>query len=120
MSIADVAGRLFRSPNRLDMPIGDLMHLLSCERRRLAIEYAVDTDDSFALRDLADWVAKQEFEAPETSDRQAVYITVYQNHLEKLIEAGAIRRAGHNRYARGSNAQQLLDVIERVGEVLEG
>lgn len=74
-------------------------HLLQNERRRLVIRYlrdaAPDAEDGRVwMRDVAEQVAAWEHDTTvarlSSTQRQRVYIPLYQNHLPKLDDAGVI------------------------------
>ena len=73
----------------------DVFHILQTKRRRIVLRYFRTADGPVRLRDLAEHVAAREHDvtvAEVTSDqRQRVYISLYQNHLPKLDEAGGVR-----------------------------
>ncbi|ELY44541.1 DUF7344 domain-containing protein [Natronorubrum sulfidifaciens] len=72
----------------------EIFHLLQNERRRLVLRYLRDTDGPVRMRDIAEQVAAWEHEttveALTSTQRQRVYIPLYQSHLSKLDKAGII------------------------------
>lgn len=68
-------------------------HLLSNERRRSVIQ-VVDEYGSIGLSELAERVASKEYNKPvdrlDSQERKRVYISLYQCHLPKMDDAGAI------------------------------
>jgi hypothetical protein len=74
----------------LDLVFG----ILKNSRRRLVLEYLQDTDQEVTLSDLAEHIAAIENDTtPErltSSERKRVYVGLYQCHLPKMDDAGAI------------------------------
>lgn len=72
----------------------EIFHLLQNERRRLVLRYLRDTEGPVRMRDVAEQVAAWEHETTveelTSTQRQRVYIPLYQSHLTKLDEAGVI------------------------------
>lgn len=72
----------------------DIFHILQTNRRRDTIEYLLEKDDIVKMRDVAEYVAAKENETTvarlTSTQRQRVYIPLYQSHLPKLDEEGII------------------------------
>ncbi|TMT85762.1 hypothetical protein E2L06_03810 [Haloterrigena sp. H1] len=72
----------------------EIFHLLQNERRRMVLRYLRDTDSPVRMRDVAEQVAAWEHDTTveelTSTQRQRVYIPLYQSHLSKLDEAGLI------------------------------
>ena len=87
---ADSAGESSAVPFCKD----ELFHLLQNERRRMVLRYLRDTDGPVRMRDVAEQVAAWEHDTTverlTSTQRQRVYIPLYQSHLSKLDEAGII------------------------------
>ena len=68
----------------------DRFHVLQTSRRRDAMRYLDQASEPVEVRELAEWVASREHgtdvEALDSSQRQRVYISLYQTHLPKLDE----------------------------------
>lgn len=66
----------------------DLFHILSNQRRRYVLHYLTDCESPVEMRNLtnqvAAWEHKTTVEALNSTQRQRVYIPLYQNHLPKL------------------------------------
>lgn len=66
----------------------EIFHILQTNRRRAVIRYLLDKEDSVKMRDLAELIAAKEHETTVTAltstQRQRVYIPLYQEHLPKL------------------------------------
>ncbi len=100
-------------------------HLLQNERRRLVIRYLREADsDSDAedgrvwMRDVAEQVAAWEHDTTvaqlSSTERQRVYIPLYQNHLPKLDEAGVID------YDQSRGVVVPTERVDRLAEFVEG
>ncbi|WP_254529086.1 DUF7344 domain-containing protein [Natrinema gelatinilyticum] len=72
----------------------DIFHLLQNERRRLVLRYLRGTEGPVRMRDVAEQVAAWEHDTTveelTSTQRQRVYIPLYQSHLSKLDEVGVI------------------------------
>ncbi|MFA9415100.1 hypothetical protein [Natrinema sp. HArc-T2] len=72
----------------------EIFHLLQNERRRMVLRYLRGTEDPVRMRDIAEQVAAWEHDTTveelTSTQRQRVYIPLYQSHLSKLDEAGLI------------------------------
>ena len=96
-------------------------HLLQTERRRSVIEYLRDaeTDDDghVWMRDIAEQVAAWENDTSvaqlSSTERQRVYIPLYQNHLPKLDEAGVIE------YNQSRGTVTPTDRVDELAEYLD-
>lgn len=77
-------------PPRLD----EIFGVLQNERRRLILRYLDEHDGETAIGDLAEHVAAIENDIPRaelrSKQRKRVYISLYQSHLPKLDDAGAV------------------------------
>ncbi|ADB62940.1 hypothetical protein Htur_4111 (plasmid) [Haloterrigena turkmenica DSM 5511] len=74
----------------------DAFHLLQTNRRRESIRYLLDHEDERAvrMRDIAEHIAAKEHDTTvkqlTSTQRQRVYIPLYQSHLPKLDKKGII------------------------------
>ncbi|WP_192918569.1 DUF7344 domain-containing protein [Salinigranum salinum] len=72
----------------------EIFHLLQNQRRRQVLRRLRDVEDRVAMGDLAEQVAAWEHdttvEALTSSERQRVYIALYQRHLPKLDDMDVI------------------------------
>ena len=72
----------------------DLFHLLQNHRRRAVIRYLQGRSGAVRMRDIAEQVAAWEHDTTlaelTSTQRQRVYIALYQSHLDTLAEAGVI------------------------------
>lgn len=73
---------------------GDIFHLLQTSRRRETLRYLLEASGPVEMRDVAEHVAAREHETTvgqlRSSQRQRVYIPLYQSHLPKLDKHGVI------------------------------
>ena len=71
-----------------DLSNDDRFHILSNQRRRYVLYYLTECEGPVEMRKLTDQVAAWEhettIEALNSTQRQRVYIPLYQNHLPKL------------------------------------
>jgi hypothetical protein len=76
------------------LPTDDLFHLLQNSRRRAVLRYLRGREGPVRMRDVAEQVAAWEHGTTvarlTSEERQRVYITLYQSHLDTLAEAGVI------------------------------
>ncbi|MFC5973846.1 hypothetical protein ACFPYI_21190 [Halomarina salina] len=72
----------------------DLFHLLQNERRRRAVQYLLEQDESVDMGSIAEHIAALENDITvaelSSAQRKRVYVGLYQCHLPKLDEAGVI------------------------------
>ena len=72
----------------------EMFHLLQTERRRAVLRYLQGCDEPVRMRDVAEQVAAWEHDTTvaglTSTERQRVYIALYQSHLPKLDKAGVI------------------------------
>lgn len=72
----------------------DIFHILQTNRRRDAISYLLDREGPVKMSDIAEHVSAKEHETTvaelTSTQRQRVYIPLYQSHLPKLDETGVI------------------------------
>ncbi|SEP90069.1 DUF7344 domain-containing protein [Natrinema salaciae] len=77
-----------------DLSLDDIYHLLQTKRRRDVLRYLRDAEGPVRLRELAEQIAAWEqgttVEHLRSSDRQRVYISLYQSHLPKLDNHGIV------------------------------
>lgn len=71
-----------------------MFHLLQNERRRLTLEYLQGTEGVVDMREIVENVAAVEYDTQvkqlSSTERQRVYIALYQSHLPKLADSGVI------------------------------
>ncbi|WP_231189783.1 hypothetical protein [Haladaptatus sp. DYF46] len=87
-------------------------HLLQNERRRNVLRYLHDVEGKVSMRDIAEQVAAWEndstVQAITSSERQRVYIPLYQSHLPKLDEEGIIEYDQSRGTVRKTDAADVL------------
>lgn len=81
-------------PNIEELSTDRIFHLLQNERRRATLRYLQDTDGVVDMRDIVEHVAAEEYDTDvrslSSTERQRVYIALYQSHLPKLADSGVI------------------------------
>lgn len=96
----------------------EIFHLLQTSRRRDALRYLKEHDDQVRMRDLTDQVAAWEndttVEGLSSTQRQRVYIPLYQTHLPKLDEAGVIE------YDQSRGTVERLPLADELDPYIEG
>ncbi|GAA0239654.1 hypothetical protein ACFFQF_30065 [Haladaptatus pallidirubidus] len=92
ISQTELAVRLDDSEQTIEKD--DLFHLLQASRRRSALIYLRERNEPVSLGELAEHVAAWENNKSTaelvSKERQNVYISLYQCHLDKLAEHGII------------------------------
>jgi hypothetical protein len=77
-----------------DLALDRIFGVLKNQRRRQVLEYLGTTDGQASLSDLSEQIAAWENDkAPRmisSSERKRVYVGLYQSHLPKMDDAGAI------------------------------
>jgi hypothetical protein len=99
------------------LPKDDLFHLLQNERRRNVLRYLRGRDEPVRMRDVAEQVAAWEHDTTveqlSSDQRQRVYISLYQSHLDTLDDAGVI---DYNQPRGVVTPTPLVDDIARYAE----
>ncbi|MGA9402972.1 DUF7344 domain-containing protein [Haladaptatus sp.] len=94
-----------------------IYHLLQNERRRYVLRYLHGSDGQESMRDIAEQVAAWEndstVQAITSSERQRVYIPLYQSHLPKLDEEGIIE------YDQSRGTVEKTDMADVLYDYLE-
>lgn len=94
-----------------------IYHLLQNERRRYVLRYLHGSDEQESMRDIAEQVAAWEnnstVQAITSSERQRVYIPLYQSHLPKLDEEGIIE------YDQSRGTVEKTDMADVLYDYLE-
>lgn len=93
----------------------DIFTVLSNERRRYVLEYLKrHPDRTVELRELVEYVAEQEYDAPiaevDSGQRKATYAALRQTHLPKLYEYGVVeydRQRGEVELTEQASAVQV-------------
>lgn len=128
MSILD---RVFGDDQRtftgqLKIDADDIFHLLSSTRRRhiLAIVSDLDPGETITVRELSRHIAFIEndygrVEEVTGSDRKTVYVSLWQSHLEKMADHGAIEfDAGRSTVGASSITDDLSSAMRDVEQLL--
>lgn len=94
----------------------EVFGVLKCERRRLAIRVLDEADRPLPLGELAEAVAAREagttVGALSSAKRKNVYTALYQSHLSKLKETGAVEYIdGRDAIRAGPNAGVFLEYL---------
>lgn len=81
-------------PDEPDLGPDEIFHILQNDRRRGVLRYLQGRHEPVRMRDVAEQVAAWEHDTTvqglSSTQRQRVYIPLYQSHLPKLDEAGVI------------------------------
>ncbi|RQG99364.1 DUF7344 domain-containing protein [Natrarchaeobius oligotrophus] len=105
-----------RPESERELSEDEIFHLLQNERRRLVLRYLRDVDEAVRMRDVAEQVAAWEHETTveelTSTQRQRVYIPLYQSHLSKLDEAGVIE------YQKNRGIVERKPLADRVDQYL--
>lgn len=95
----------------------EIFHLLQNERRRMVLRYLRGTEGPVRMRDVAEQVAAWEHDTTveelTSTQRQRVYIPLYQSHLSKLDEAGLID------YQQNRGIVERKPLADRVDQYLQ-
>lgn len=100
-----------------EIDVDDALSLIATERRRLAIRFAIeDSDGVFDLVDVVRYITTYQYGTDYTSsERKRVYISLYQSHMPKLVEAGVLGRIddgdGHT-FRVEESARPLYDLLD--------
>jgi len=118
MSILDSARDLIQPDTGTECTLDadTVWECLRNERRRLVITHIADLDneDGIQKSDLAETIARHENGGEyDYRDRQAVYVALHQNHLERLADHGIVTIT-RGRVAPGPNCRALAHVIQLV------
>lgn len=83
-----------QSPETQPLSEDEIFHILQTNRRRAVISYLLDRDGPIKMGDITEYVTARENETTveniSSTQRQRVYIPLYQSHLPKLEEKGLI------------------------------
>lgn len=90
-----------------------MFHLLQNERRRLTLEYLQGTEGVVDMRDIVENVAAVEYDTEveqlSSTERQRVYIALYQSHLPKLADSGVIEYDQSRGWVKRTELADALD-----------
>ena len=98
------------------LPLDVIFDLLANERRRRVVRYLLAESESTTLGELAEHIAAIENDKPQSAlsstERKRVYISLYQGHLPKLDDAGAIEFDENRKTVEvGSTLDQLASYL---------
>lgn len=95
-------------------------HLLSSSRRRLILEVLLEQGDGFDIGELATEVARLESKNRDVSGthRKTVYISLYQTHVDKLVEVDVLARDDDGSLSRGTHLEELYEMHVAAATVL--
>lgn len=101
------------------LELDHVFEALAHPRRRYLL-YALQEDAERSLQDLAAMVAAWEqdvpLEAVTDDEAESVYVTLYHNHVPKLVEDGIVDFVEATETIRpAGNAEQVLSVLENAG-----
>lgn len=119
-----LTGRLtggFGGPTATGIDRDTAFSVMGNARRRTVIQYVagVSDDREIHLHDLTEAVAADEYGGDyDATERKAVYIGLYQAHMDRLVSAGVVREERTNVFYKGQNAEALAQGIEKVCEVI--
>ena len=104
-----------------NLSLDDIYHLLQTKRRRDVLRYLRDAEEPVRIRELAEQIAAWEAETAvdklNSSQRQRVYISLYQSHLPKLDNHGIVDYdKDRGRVEATPLTPQLDSYLERAGE----
>lgn len=98
--------------------LGEAFKLLKNDRRRAVLE-VLDDRGPLSTRDLADTVAERLTGTDRGKPRNRVYISLHQNHLDTLREAGVIT-CTEDTWALGPEADALLELLAAGTQIVNG
>ncbi|MFC4549359.1 MULTISPECIES: DUF7344 domain-containing protein [Halorussus] len=106
------------------IPGDDVWDALRNERRRRIIQYAaqMDSGEAVSLGVLADDLSAAEYGPEYTSgERKAVYVALYQRHLDNLDQVDVVDYdPDRGVVRRGSRAGELAGALRAVAEAIHG
>lgn len=90
-------------------------HILQNERRHQVLKYLFERESTVSLRDLSEWIAEAEADGtPPSEIRDSVYVSLHQNHLPRLDEAGVIEYDKDRKLISLQPEAQSVEVYMRV------
>lgn len=104
------------SPSPARLPPDLVFEILSNSRRRLLLERLGENAGESTLSDLAGHVAAVENETPEaeltSKERKRVYISLYQNHIPRMVDVDVVATDDDGSVTLDSNAADVLEFLE--------
>lgn len=100
-----------------------LFHVLRVERRRRIIRL-VNAHDEITHSDAAETIAAEEagtsVENVPSKSRKSVYVTLHQDHLPELVDAGIIKWQNGRTISAGDNFRHALDQLTFADSMMDG
>lgn len=97
--------------NETELSMEEAYSILSSERRRMVVGLLMEKPEPVPLSDLATQVALLEEESRDDEVRddkyKSVYVSLYQNHIPRMEDAGLIQRDDHDRLQGTSLLEEL-------------
>lgn len=97
----------------VDERLNTALHVLSNPRRRMVLHVVDDLQPvgvSRIAREVAAWETDSTVEDLSQQEYKRAYSTIYQTHLDKLLDAGALHEADIG-FELGPEGQTYLDLI---------
>jgi hypothetical protein len=110
------------SDNSVPLDVDEAVSALDNSRRRHVIRLVADQDGTMQLGDVAEAIAAIESGKPvrelDSQERKRVYVGLYQVHLTKLDEVGAVAYDSRSGAIRATEATTALaDLIQHIESV---
>jgi len=110
--------------SQLDLDIDEALDVLSNERRRLVIRFIhAQGSGEFDLNEVVRYITTEECGLDfDSMERKRVYVSLYQTHIEQLIEADVIQPVSDgetHQYRPGVAAEPLFSLLTTTEDVLE-
>lgn len=127
MSASILTSVLRRDSNTVadGIDVATVADLISNERRRHVCSYAareLGSDEAATLGEIAEHVAAVEHGVDyDSGERKSVYITLYQCHIDDLVDAGVLERTEQDKlYRAGPNAEPVAGIVSHIESVVGG
>lgn len=115
-ALETLLGRTTTSPT-VEMSASDLATLLANDRRLAVIQHLADIDGFATLDELSVTIAREEIGGePDSQARKRVYISLYQNHLDKLANADVV---AYDRQGGPVRRGAAFDAVNAAREALQ-
>jgi len=110
------------SDNSVPLDVDEAVSVIENSRRRHVIRLVADQDGTMQLGDVAEAIAAIELGKPvrelDSQERKRVYVGLYQVHLTKLDEVGAVAYDSRSGDIRATEATKALaDLIRHIEAV---
>jgi hypothetical protein len=95
VTVSPAAGSsVVQDPEEDRVHMDQIFGILSNQRRRYVLTYLTMTEGTVTLSDLAEriaaWECEKDIDGLNSQERKRVYVSLYQGHLPKMADAGAI------------------------------